>query len=108
MVCTENKFEAHLLDEENAWGKHTEEQEKIITMSAEINSLKKECGSSPGKTNKPKQAAKKQAPKKAASKKPTDKKKKASNKWAWETSRPKNRTLRKTRPLLKLLKVYLV
>ena len=82
MVCTENKYEARLLDEENAWGKPTEEQEKIIAMSMEINSLKKEWGNTTGKTNKPKQAAKKQTLKKDASKKSTDKKKKASDKWA--------------------------
>ena len=82
MVWDENKYEARLLYEENAWGKPTEEQEKIVAMSAEINSLKKECGSSSSKTNKPKQAAKKQASKKAATKKPADKKKRASEKWA--------------------------
>ena len=89
MVRTENKYEACLLDEENAWGKLTEEQEKIVAMSTEINSLKKERGGTSGKANKPKQAAKKQAPKKAASKKPIDKKKKANNKWAWKNKPPK-------------------
>ena len=89
MVRAENKYEVHLLDEENAWGKPTEEQEKIVAMSAEIKSLEKECGSSLGKINKLKQAAKKQAPKKAASKKPADKKKKATDKWAWKNKPPK-------------------
>ena len=89
MVHAENKYEAHLLDEENAWGKLTEEQEKIMAMSAEIKSLKKERGSSSGKANNPKQAATKQAPKKAASKKPRDKKKKANDKWAWKNKPPK-------------------
>ena len=42
MVRAENKYEARLLDEENTWGKPTEDQEKIVTMTAEINSLKKE------------------------------------------------------------------
>ena len=42
MVCTENKYEARLLDEENAWGKPTEDQEKIIAITSEINSLKNE------------------------------------------------------------------
>ena len=46
MVQAENKYEVHLLDEENAWGKPTEEQEKIVTMSTEINLLKKEHRSS--------------------------------------------------------------
>ena len=84
MVRAENKYEVHLLDKENAWGKPTEEQEKIVAMSTEIKSLKKEWGSTSGKLNKPKQVAKKQAPKKAASKKPMDKKKKTNDKWAWK------------------------
>ena len=40
MVHAVNKYKARLLDEENTWGKPTEEQEKIVMMSAEINSLK--------------------------------------------------------------------
>ena len=43
MVHAENKYKAQLLEEENTWGKPTEEQEKIMAMTAEINSLKKEC-----------------------------------------------------------------
>ena len=89
MVRTENKYEACLLDEENVWGKPTEEQEKIMAMSAEINSLKKERGGTLGKTNKTQQAAKKQPPRKAATKKPTDKKKKTNDKWAWKNKAPK-------------------
>ena len=90
MVCAENKYEARLLDEENAWGKPTKEQEKIVAMSAEINSLKKNRGSTSGKSKKkPKQVVKKQAPKKAASKKPSDKKKKTNDKWAWKNKPPK-------------------
>ena len=90
MVCAENKYEARLLDEENAWGKPTEEQEKIVAMSAEITSLKKERNSAPGKANKPKEKTKRQAPKKAASKKPADNnKKKANDKWAWKNKPPK-------------------
>ena len=42
MIRAENKYEARLLDEENAWGKPMEEQEKIVDMTAEINYLKKE------------------------------------------------------------------
>ena len=42
MVRAENKYEARLLDEENAWIKPTEDQEKIVAMTAEINSPKKE------------------------------------------------------------------
>ena len=36
MVHAENKYEARLLDEENTWGKPTEEQEKIMAMSAKL------------------------------------------------------------------------
>ena len=89
MVGAENKYEARLLDEENIWGIPTEEQEKIVAMITEINSLKKERGRTSSKTNKQKQAAKKQAPKKAASKRPTDKKKKTNDKWAWKNKAPK-------------------
>ena len=44
MVWAENKYEARLLDKENTRGKPTEDQEKIVAMTAEINSLKKACG----------------------------------------------------------------
>ena len=42
MVCAENKNKARLMAEENTWGKPTDEQEKIVAMMAESNSLKKE------------------------------------------------------------------
>ena len=84
MVHAENKCKACLPDKENAWGKLTEEQEKIVAMSAKINSLKKERGVTSSKTNKTKQTAKKEAPKKAASKKTSEKKKKTNDKCAWE------------------------
>ena len=89
MVCAKTKYEAHLLNEENAWGKPTEEQEKIVVTSAEINSLKKECCGTTSKTSKPKQTGNKQAAKKAAPKKLADKKKKAIDKWVWKSNPPK-------------------
>ena len=42
MVCAKNKYKVRLLDEENTWGKSSDEQEKIVAMTAEINSLKME------------------------------------------------------------------
>ena len=42
MVRAENMYETRLLDEDYAWGKPTEEQKKIVAMTAEIYSLKKE------------------------------------------------------------------
>ena len=91
MVRAKNKYEARLLDEENAWGKPTKEQEKIVAISAEINSLKMERSTAPSKASKPKEKDKKQAPKKTATMKPTDnKKKKANDKWAWKNKPPKD------------------
>ena len=90
MVSTENKYEARLLDEENAWGKPTDEQEKIVAMTAEINSLKKERQGTTNKKNKDKPAGKKQAAKKAPAKKTKEQKKKASDKWAWKGKPPKD------------------
>ena len=82
MVRAENKYEARLLDEENAWGKPTEEQEKIVAMTAEINSLKKERRSPTTKKDKDKAATKKPATKKAPAKKTKEQKKKTNDKWA--------------------------
>ena len=36
MVHAENKYEPQLLDEEDTWGKPTDEQEEIVAMTAEI------------------------------------------------------------------------
>ena len=52
MVRAENKYEAQLLDEDNTWGKPSDEQEKIKAMTAEINSLKKEQRGAADKSNK--------------------------------------------------------
>ena len=92
MVCVENKYEARLLDEENTWGKTTEDQEKIVAMTAEINSLKKARNTTT--TSKPTKqkttTSKTQASKKAQPKKTKDKKKKTSEKWAWKNKPPKD------------------
>ena len=68
-----------------------EDQEKIMAMTAEINSLKKERrGTSTPKPMKQKAASNKtQANKKDQSKKTKDQKKKASNKWAWKNNPPR-------------------
>ena len=52
MVRAENKYEAQLLDKENTWGKPTDKQEKIVAMTAEINSLKRERRGTTDKTKK--------------------------------------------------------
>ena len=90
MVRAENKYEARLLDEENAWGKPTEEQEKIVAMTAEINSLKKERRGTASKKDKDKSTSKKPAAKKTPAKKTKEQKKKASDKWAWKGKPPKD------------------
>ena len=40
MTLAENKYEARLLDEDNAWGTQSDEQEQILAMTAEIKVLK--------------------------------------------------------------------
>ena len=90
MVRAENKYEARLLDEENAWGKPSEEQEKIVAMTAEINSLKKERQGATSKTKKEKPAGKKQAAKKAPAKKTKEQEKKSGDKWAGKGKPPKD------------------
>ena len=90
MVRMENKYEAQLLDEENTWGKPTEDQEKIVAMTAEINSLKKARGSTATpKPIKQKATGKTQANKKAQPKKMKEQKKKMNDKWAWKSKPPK-------------------
>ena len=96
MVRAENKYEARILDEENAWGKPTDEQEKIVAMTAEINSLKKDRQGMATKKSKEKQASKKQAAKKPPAKKTKEQKKKASDKWPGKENHPKKWTVRKT------------
>ena len=39
MTMAENKYEARLLDEDNAWGTPSDEQEQILAMMGEIKSL---------------------------------------------------------------------
>ena len=41
MAQVENKYEAHLLNEENTWGQLSEDHERIVAMSTEIDMLKK-------------------------------------------------------------------
>ena len=101
MVRAENKYEVCLLDEENAWGKPTEEQEKIVAMTAEINSLKKEHRGIAGKANKPKSTGKKPATKKALPKKPIYKKKKAVDKWAQKSQPPKESDTKENNAFIK-------
>ena len=92
MVRVENKYEARFLDEENTWGKPTEDQEKIVAMTAEINSLKKgRSNTTAPKTAKQKaEKGKTQANKKAQPKKTKEQKKKTNEKWAWKNKPPKD------------------
>ena len=92
MVHAENKYEARLLDEENTWGKPTDDQERIVAMTAEISSLKKvRSSTATTKTSKQKAATgKTQANKKAQPKKTKVQKKKTSEKWAWKDKPPKD------------------
>ena len=91
MVHTENKYEPRLLDEENTWGKPTDEQEKIVAMTAEINSLKKEQKGAADKSTKTATKEKKPAAKKTKEQKKTKEtaKRKSQDKWAWKNKPPK-------------------
>ena len=104
MVCAKNKYEARVLDEENTWGKPMEEHEKIMVMTAEINSLKKECRGTAVKTNKPKPTGKKQATKKAPPKKKMDQKKSTVDKWAWKSKPPKESDSKEDNAFVKTFK----
>ena len=69
IVRIKNNYEERLFNEENAWEKPMEEQEKIVAMTAEINSLKKERQGTATKKDKETPGGKKQATKKAPAKK---------------------------------------
>ena len=91
MIRVENKYEARLLDEENTWGKPTDEQEKIVAMTAEITALKKERRGTAEKTSKAKKDKKPAAKKTKDQKKANEaSKKKSTDKWAWKNKPPKD------------------
>ena len=79
MMRAENKYEAHLLEEENAWGQLLDDHKKIIAMSMEIDLLKKnhQTNIMPKVTGKDKRKSTM-----ASSFKKKDEGKK--NKWAWK------------------------
>ena len=76
MTLAENKYEAHLLNEENSWGQLSEDHEKIVAMSAEIDMLKK--SHQPSSNVKTSEKEKKRTNKVAAQVKSKEKE----NKWA--------------------------
>ena len=104
MVWAENKYEARLLDEENTWGRPTEDQEKIVAMTTEINSLKKACSSTTtAKPMKQKESTSKtQATKKAQPKKTKEQKKKTNEKWAWKNKPPKDTDSKENNTFVKI------
>ena len=104
MVRTENKYQARLLEEENTWGKPTEEQEKIVAMTAEIDSLKKERRGTATKNDKEKPSGKKQAAKKAPTKKTKEQRRKPVTSGLGRENRPKIQTVKKTTLSSRLLK----
>ena len=90
MVRAENKYEVRLRDEENTWGKPTDEQEKIVAITAEINSLKKDQRGAADMSNKTVTKDKKPATKKSMEQKKTKEttKKKSQDNWAWKNKPP--------------------
>ena len=105
MVRAENKYEARLLDEDNTWGKTTDEQEKIVAMTAEINSLKKERRGAADKSYKTATKDKKLAAKKTKEQKKTKEtaKKKSQDKWAWKNRPTKENDSKEDNAFVKTL-----
>ena len=95
MVRAENKYEARLLDEENAWGKPTEEQEKIVAMTVEINSLKKERRGTTTKKDKEKADTKKAAAKKLQPRRRKSRRRKPTINGPGKENHPKRATIKK-------------
>ena len=97
MVRAENKYEARLLDEGNTWGKPTEDQEKIVAMTAEINSLKKACsGTTTVKPAKQKMMGKTQVNKKAQPKKMKDQRRRQTTSGHGIASPPRTQMAKRT------------
>ena len=103
MARAESKYEARLLNEKNTWGKPMEDQEKIMTMTTEINSLKKAHGSTTTpKPTKQKTTGKTQANKKAQPKKTKEQRKRRMTSGHGRASPPRiqmaKRTMRSSKP----------
>ena len=73
-------------------------------MTAEINSLKKECWGTTVKNTKLKPTGKKEATKKALPKKTKNQKKKANDKWAWKSMPPKETDSKENNAFVKSFK----
>ena len=100
MVRAENKYEAQLLDEENTWGKPTEDQEKIVAMTAEINSLKKaRSNTTAPKTAKQKaEKAKLKPTRKHSPRKRKSKRRRQTKRWLGRTSLLRTMRAKKATP----------
>ena len=98
IVRAENKYKARLLDKENTWGKPTDELEKIMAMTAESNSLKKERRGAANKCNKTATKNKKPLAKKRRSRRRQKKPQRRSHKTSGhgKTSPPRRTTARRT------------
>ena len=103
MIRAKNKYKARLLDNENMWGRPTEEQEKIVAMTAEINSLKKERRGTADKNSKTAMKEKKPTAKKTKDQKMMKEstKKKSTDKWAWKNKHPQDNDSKKDNAFVK-------
>ena len=87
MTMAANKYEARLLDEDNAWGTKSDEQDQIMAMTAEIKVLKQ--GNNKGSNSNKKGNKKSNEVSKDRSNKDS-KKKKTDNKCDWKNTAPKD------------------
>ena len=88
MTLAENKYEARLLDEDNAWGKPSDEQEQILAVTAAIKALKQ--GNNKGSNSNKKGSQKSDKESKDKNNKDSKKKKKTNNKWDGKNTAPKD------------------
>ena len=87
MTLAKNKYEARLLDEDNAWGTPSDEQEQILAMTAEIKTLKQ--GNNKGSNSNKKVNNKSNKESKDKNSKDSMKKK-TNRKWDWKNTSPKH------------------
>ena len=87
MTLAENKYEAMLLVEDNAWGTPSDEQEQILAMTAEIKVLKQGNNKGSNSNKKGKNRLNRNKSNKESGdiyNKDTKKKNKTNNTWAWK------------------------
>ena len=90
MTLAENVYEAMVLDEDNAWGTPSDEQEQILAMTAEIKALKQGNNKGSKSNKKGKDRFSQNKSNEDRNNEDTKKKNKTNDKWAWKNIAPKD------------------